>query len=600
MDMKTVRFCVAAGFLLFLAVACDITTGDVPGEPVAVRVQIAGVEEGRSEEEVRSAYVSPLTGRRELAMVSQPIGDGMVMDVSLEPDESSPLRATKPLEAGKTFRVIALRNSDGTYVSHADFTIVDGVANSDADLHVPANVSHDFICLSHNDNSASGGLFAATYTKGVAPANPSLISDGRDFLYAEITKTISSQANATLSFTLTHQLCKLKMVIDATYNGWDITAISSTGLALYPAFANATMNMRTGAVTMGTQNNQYFTFPMNETNQKIRTSATRTMVYTGNNSVTVDLAKESITANGVKRPVAAQEISFASGSFYPVAGESYTLSIRIRIPEWAGSNVYWATNKLTFDAHGTTTREGYQGVFLKWGSLVGISPARTSGSVNFTSDTPVYIPNYVHRGTSTWSPTTVAAYSNISGMTGASSTDVSNTFLIDDARNDPTTMWANRLGDICQYLGATGAAPTGYRLPIAAEMGAGSSQQFGESTEPVAGGWVRMNNVDGTFYAASYADGTADFNSTANGTGGKLNLALNSVMGNVKLPISGTREASYDGELVYVNRQVLYWSGSTHSSGYARGLNIASHNIYHMTNGFGRGTASAVRCVRNL
>jgi hypothetical protein len=645
MDMKTIRLYAAMSLWVLLAVSCENgeVAGGGSGKMVEVRVMVPSLREGGAEEVMRSAHLSPLTGRREIAMTSQPLGNGMLLDMSLEPDEVSELRATPiALEAGKTFRVIALNASTHKYVSHADFTIVAGSANSSTALHVLEGVAHDFICLSHHGSNTTEGLFATTYSSTEEPADLAVPVDGKDLLYAHVLgKTINNNSEATLSFTLAHRLSKVTLVVDGSYNGWAVTSVAST-MYVQPYYAEATMRLRDGAMTKGSSKTDRYFSDWAVVDTYTRKSAPCT-VFTNDEAMMLVVPQNAITINSTPQPSAAKTVSFATVPSL-VAGHSYTLHLRIRLTRWAGSNIYWQAvagstdpkypGYLTFDAEGTTTNQGYQGVLFKWGSLVGISPARRGTSDEFSSSVPVYIP-ICNTGTltaSTWSSPTTSSYTvaswdytvngtaedaanNIPYMDGRAAFNDPNsgrnsTFVMDAARNDPTEMWAKGRGDICQYLGATGAGPTGYRLPTSNEMGTSSSTAFDTST-PVAGGWVKGTGSFTATNGAGYPNGRADLLSnqqsasfdpskhTHGASTDVLGSAQNIAMGNVILPASGYR-SSGSGNLygLSVGNQGFYWSGSANDATKSHYLYFFSYTIHPESNGI-RSHGFAIRCVRN-
>jgi hypothetical protein len=57
------------------------------------------------------------------------------------------------------------------------------------------------------------------------------------------------------------------------------------------------------------------------------------------------------------------------------AEKVYTFNATLKADKWAASNVYWNGSKLTFDEPYEMGHSAAQGLFFKWGSLVGISPA---------------------------------------------------------------------------------------------------------------------------------------------------------------------------------------------------------------------------------
>jgi hypothetical protein len=108
-------------------------------------------------------------------------------------------------------------------------------------------------------------------------------------------------------------------------------------------------------------------------------------------------------------------------------------------------------------------------------------------------------------------------------------------------------MYANRTGDICQYLGKTDSTLYGYRMPIANEFphvlnadGEPEREVWDatNTTTPTEAGWLKG---DGSFVhtpSAMYADGRADFLSSDNGAGIKLGSVSHPSTGLV-LPASG-------------------------------------------------------------
>jgi hypothetical protein len=578
--IQVLRWQVATGFFLLLATSCEIhsaITAEDQEEMIAVQVNLVGVNEGESEEVMRSASVSPLTGRREIAMTSQLIGNGMLVDMSLEPDEVVPLRGTpQPLETGKKFRVIALDRSTHQYVSHGDFTV--GGPSSVPSLHVRENVAHDFVCLSYNSTTKG---FTETYTVGQVPANLAIPNtDDTDLLYANmLNKTITSAANASLSFTLTHKLSKVTLMLDATYNGWNISGIGVNQIRLSPFYAGATMNLQNGSMVKNSAaTNQYFAWNAISPAQT-QTSKPRT-VFTNGETISLTIPQHVVTINGNPHPSEATTFTFPS-TLSLVPGNSYTLRLRFRQPRWAGSNIYWdhVNSTLTFDTEGITTHEGYQGVFFKWGSLVGISPAQTGGSNDFSSATPVYWPVYNATTPSAsyfwdnnlgydaagWPDAVVGvsenANNNIPYMDGSfvpPSLGVFNmrfsTFLMDADRNTTDMYWDMR-GDICQYLSTkTGVVSGNYRLPMAVEFARwGGDYMWAANTD----GWVKggtfsrdmtLGNAYGT---TSIIKGNAPCN---------CGYAENTIMGGVVFPASGFRWTN--GTLAYMCDEGDYWSGS--------------------------------------
>jgi hypothetical protein len=200
------------------------------------------------------------------------------------------------------------------------------------------------------------------------------------------------------------------------------------------------------------------------------------------------------------RPSSQKTVTF-SGIYSLVAGNSYTLRVRMRVAKWAGSNIYWNGSAMTFDLNGTTTNESYQGLFFKYRGMVGTSPVGA-----FTDSTPIYTV-----GSST--PTYASSWSQVSYNNG----------------------------DICQTLN------NAYRLPRNGEFGTESWTDWYNPKQ----GWE--------------LEGGVNTNIHSNNDTGRFNLSgyhhvKNTVMGNVRLPASSQRgsDGSYVNLMTYSG---YYWCG---------------------------------------
>jgi hypothetical protein len=258
---------------------------------------------------------------------------------------------------------------------------------------------------------------------------------------------------------------------------------------------------------------------------------------------------------------------------------------------WAGSNIYWNSTQggLTFEKYGYTgEKKNYQGVFFKWGSLVGISPAQTLSPFTATMQDSIYggtdgdsdgTPVYVYNGTQ-WIQTNVATASHNSLTSGGFTALVDNrmgsnvwtcipyvndNISADRFLNHLQTLTDNK-GDICQYLGTIDSNLDGYRMPVSNEFEAEAD-------------WKRGNLVAGT----GDVYGATPINSGHTHSG-------------IMFPASGYRDMS-SGRLVNIGTYGEYWSGSSAgSTEYAYrlvfyGYQLAPGNSNYRTYGH------PVRCV---
>jgi hypothetical protein len=583
--------------LLLLTASCDRNNEAIQGKKIAVYVRAPNIREQSPEDLSRAS--SPQQHPSETIALA----GGLLLDMRLEADAPSGLRSTpSTLEGGKNFRVIALNAADGTYVSHGDFEV--GGSTSTPTLHVLENVRHDFICISYN---SSDPLPAANFTVGEEPTMKVSEAGAGDLLYGKVSKEINA-FDRELSFTLTHQLAQIRLMVDYSYNGWANSLVTVGGIYLYPYFAGAVMKLSDWSLSGGDGASTVRYFSNWAAGATPHTqSCDPATIFAKGTETSIIFPVNSITVQGKKYP--SEETRMPLSVFSP--GNNYTLRLTLRIPRWAGSNIYWdnANQRLTFDLEGNTQNQHYQGVFFRWGSLVGISPARTSRGNGFNVNVPVYQPDYnaAEPHKSIWTcidTTTYTAWTTTLSGVAVDTTEIpylddrpefhttesdrANTYAIDAERNT-ATMYLGMRGDICQYLGQTIPALYGYRLPTGKEF----SPYNGGDWDKVKDGWEKG---DGFVSNSALGDkyGTATFPDPVNNWGG---YAKNTNAFNLTLPASGSR-SSTSGGLLSIGNAGLYWTGSAYESTRARHLSFSNSSI--SPNGItSRSTACPIRCVKN-
>jgi hypothetical protein len=413
---------------------------------------------------------------------------------------------------------------------------------------------------------------------------------------------------------------------------------TSEELAGKPAISNVSASLigyqaviLYGVPTKGVAENQTFeNFPSTPATTAY---SVQRVVYAGNEDITT-IKINSATIGGTTHMG-----SVARFNHKLLPGRSYTLTVKFDELVWARSNVYWddTAEQLTFvPANGTTDNQGYQGVFFKWGSLVGISPAQVGGSDAFSGSTPLYIP-VVHAstwkatdGNSTGSDTDIdvsvrhnytvwseASYIDdtegdipyMDPSQGGIGTDRSNTWLIDAERNNFETYKGLR-GDICQYIGATTTDVNlkGYRMPASYEYGTHDVTSWGT---PNANGWQKHTNdftteTNGAGYPNGRADllsnvESANFDPSENSHAANtvvFGSAINTTMGDAVFPASGLRGVS-DGALRSVGLVGMYWSGTTYTNDKHQ-YNLEFTDAHVKADDYSRRSYGfPVRCVKN-
>jgi hypothetical protein len=291
-------------------------------------------------------------------------------------------------------------------------------------------------------------------------------------------------------------------------------------------------------------------------------------------------------------------------------GESYVLWIRFRKGlGWAASNVYWeqslngGTGSLTFVPHGDPCENGeemYQGVFFRWGGLMGIDPSGAESS-GWNSSKFLYIPGY-NSGTpesSTWEAKTGQTLTyDPAHPPSLHTVIIPSEYLyqnIDYFAVYPTTNYSSYRGDICRYLSesadGTKVVKGKYRMPTYNELFYGNNDgnvagAIGvnwSSTTPTAGYWTKISG--------SWAP------STSTSAAGKHVLTVGAnYSGYAKFPAAGWFEQR-SGYLLNMGYDGWYGSGSPYNS-------VNSANCLHFNaSAFGSHTAAnrnvgrSVRCL---
>jgi hypothetical protein len=311
---------------------------------------------------------------------------------------------------------------------------------------------------------------------------------------------------------------------------------------------------------------------------------------------------------------------------YAFTGEQAAAKPQVNDGDFAGSNVYWdaAKGSLTFDGADDRSNEQYQGVYFRWGSLIGIQPTPWY-IAPLDPPVKVYIPDYKSGNNPTWpNPAQKDMNDPEAHTNNTAATDlwpVNNVwkYLYDGpwqaGSSGSGSLWNQSKGDICIYLGAIGKAPKGYRLPTFEELGGD------------ANGIIKYMNTSWNGYYRGLAPwiydesdkedkGSIGTSWSAIGTlsgDGKAKIkygAKTNFGGNAFLPASGNRGNS--GNVAGADEpgvRGVYWTsdGIAGSSRYsaARILNFwksSNSNIEldpNPTGPFYRYRAAPIRCIRD-
>jgi hypothetical protein len=571
--------------------SCERDALSGKGKKVTVNFSLADVSYGEEETVTRSAGRE----RMEPETVMETVDGILKMYVTLEEEDAAPLRTLETIAPGTKIRIVAYDSSDN-YADDNEYEV--GAAGSltsttSASLEVPAGI-YRFVAYSLNTNAT------LSYAATMGPYSPGSV----DLLWGEApNETIVEGGANDVTVPMYHQFSRVRL--EATSTALGAYTISNIDAVLVGNRAGLTVK---SGPTKGTAENQ--TFTRTTTLPSATVAFAQRMAYTGGDAVTSVL----VTTATIGGTTHTNRMARFKRKLEP--GKSYSLKIAFKNLEWARSNIYWNSSRLTFiPANGTTNYEGYQGVFFKFGSLVGVSPATVYsyqagvGSIYspnyFDQAVPIYVPSgYPSSPKWTATTSTSSGYSTW-GFRTNNATDIpyldpidyagsgsdfgrSSTYAIDAERNT-TEMYQGLRGDICQYLStATGVVAGNYRLP--------TSYEFGSASDWTTGG-------------------TAESNVRLGGNTGATNLlsadvpwAKSAAMGNVTLPAGGMR---YSGTLNYVGADGYLWSGSAgHWPGaspvhaedaymlYLSGSGSGNHSVL-TDRSIERSHGCPVRCVKN-
>ncbi|GHU59283.1 hypothetical protein FACS189411_15930 [Bacteroidia bacterium] len=229
---------------------------------------------------------------------------------------------------------------------------------------------------------------------------------------------------------------------------------------------------------------------------------------------------------------------------------------------WAGSNIYYdlAARHLTFDADSIHTNEKYQGVYFKWGGLVGMGQGANGTSWDAGPTT-----TYLYGG-EVVSPN--AVYASIPYMAPtAPANDGNSKYLLEHHDS------LNFKGDICVYLSEKGYVPDGkdWRMPTQNEF----VRQRNRTRSWVGAEGGITGNESGTF--------PVDFG---------VNL------GNVYFPMSGIISSA----IQYYNQGIdaYYWTSSTADNTVSRAIQFLGNTHAINTGNIVLQDGLSVRCVKEV
>jgi hypothetical protein len=384
----------------------------------------------------------------------------------------------------------------------------------------------------------------------------------------------------------------VKIVITSTNlpGAPNITAVSDVDIV---SSNQCSLRVWDGTLTAGTPATQTITFSTFIPATTV-TSVPR-VVYPAVNYALSRLTIGALSLAGRANPLTDLIADFGTLKFEE--GHNYVFTVDLKNVLFAGSNIYWDGDaaKLTFEPYGYTGEKSfYQGLYFKWGSLVGISPK--NGTI-VPADL-IYYPTNDDNCTVAalnFSPSPYGPFRDILEITpptgtGGIQTDyVTNGYAV---ANGAPFNYADKLGDICRWIDED------YRLPREEETFSGYTSQISWNNGR-AGGWQKGTNSIGnifTFPAYSVHDNTVleedgtsvlDYDTYAHFGGGFATYQ------GVVFPASGYMQYA-DGYRYGVGTIGAYWSSSYTTDGKGYGYSFDDSRFQTQNSG-----PSSIRCVKN-
>ncbi|MDE5483492.1 fibrobacter succinogenes major paralogous domain-containing protein [Elizabethkingia meningoseptica] len=146
-----------------------------------------------------------------------------------------------PIGTGVKFRVIAYKQSDGTYSSHQEYTI----GQPAQPMMLDSGKAYDMIVYSYGVNTLPA--ISANEQNNISSAKVNYDDTNRDFMYQKISYTPDgNNPNNTLNITLMHKIAQITTIVNSSSLG-NITDI--TGGVLTPHYSDGVISLASGTMS---------------------------------------------------------------------------------------------------------------------------------------------------------------------------------------------------------------------------------------------------------------------------------------------------------------------------------------------------------------
>lgn len=246
--------------------------------------------------------------------VNRTQADGTLLTFTLSPEMPSAIRAASTMTPGNKYKITVLDNA-GKIV----YMSVDGVAGTATD-HISIDQTKPYTLVAYSYNDASSSL-PSPGSGGSVPSAVAMEAN-KDVLYFNeslAANTLSAGANLR-SITFNHKYSKVKVVMDATSLGSDITV--ANGLELEPSY-HTTLKVSDGTVSKsGGSITVPITFPTLNAQRVTSNSA----ILFSNEETPLILNIPSVTIGGTT--YTGNKVTFTRAL---VSGFSYTLTVNAHL-----------------------------------------------------------------------------------------------------------------------------------------------------------------------------------------------------------------------------------------------------------------------------
>jgi hypothetical protein len=479
---------------LFLLSCEKDALGHGSGEKVTINFTVSNGDYDADQQITRSEK------RRDLKAetVHTPLNDDYFLAATLTPEPEEELRDVAAFANNQKIYFAAYLGTGTTPVDAAFYTW-DGsrFVPDDKQLKVEADgTTYHFVAYSF-----FGDPEEEPYVAGIEPF--------QDFVWGEKDQQIfTDETSRTVPILMKHKFSRVRVQVDASTIDAQVTAVSGVVIA---GGKEATITPKTGTIaSYGDAVTETLGNWTSENGGKARCSEYK-VFCPQLTTVTLEEIDLEIDANPLQ--VTNKSVTFSQTL---LANTSYTVIVSVMENRWAHSNIYWESSLnggaggLMFDKKRTNpSHADYQGVFFKWGSLVGISPV---GSVDIDGkgDVVLYIPANITSRTwdatktlnSTDTPWEEAGIKKVPYLISPASGGDASNYLYNLSTVATYTAFT---GDICRYLGGDDWQMPNSRVDLAQTFSSGfvSGFPFEKGSDPSdASGKGLMGSTVGATYTA--------------------------------------------------------------------------------------------------